>query len=138
MRLVSKLRLLQELASSSSQPLKADTQVLLVAMRLACQSLESRSTDEAAQASLYWKTKRALSFLEANGLLSIRLLQALLLVTYYEISNAIYPAAFMSVAACARVGQAIGIHDHTRAPQMFSVRSELVFSGSFSGSPLLA
>ncbi|KAL8365803.1 hypothetical protein RB595_004536 [Gaeumannomyces hyphopodioides] len=124
--IVSKLRLLQELAAASFQPLKVDTQVLLVAMRLACQSLESHDIDEAAQASLYWKTKRALSCLEASGLLSIRLLQALLLVTYYEISNAIYPAAFMSVAVCARVGQAIGIHDHTRAPQMLPVRTSLV------------
>ncbi|KAL8336106.1 hypothetical protein RB601_000098 [Gaeumannomyces tritici] len=124
--IVSKLKLLQDLAAASFQPPKADTQVLLVAIRLSCQSLEGYSTGEATQASLYWKTKRALSCLEANGILSIRLLQALLLVTYYEISNAIYPSAFMSVAMCARVGQAIGIHDHTRAPQMLPVRTSLV------------
>ncbi|KAJ6782300.1 hypothetical protein PWT90_00623 [Aphanocladium album] len=47
------------------------------------------------------------------------LLQSAILLAYYEISSAIYPAAFLTVGHCARLGQAMGIHGRRNAPQMF-------------------
>lgn len=49
----------------------------------------------------------------------MRVLQAAILLAWHEISNAIYPAAFLTVAHCARLGQAMGIHDRRNAPQLF-------------------
>ncbi|KAJ3476159.1 hypothetical protein NLG97_g9214 [Lecanicillium saksenae] len=48
-----------------------------------------------------------------------RILPFAILLGYHEISSAIYPAAFLTVGHCARLGQAMGIHDRRNAPQMF-------------------
>jgi len=58
---------------------------------------------------VYAASKRFLGLLEASGNVSLLHLQAMVLVTLYEFGHGIYPAAWMSVAACARYADMIGI-----------------------------
>lgn len=47
--------------------------------------------------------------METSGNLSLRILQAGILIALYETGHAIYPAAYLSVGACVRYGIALGI-----------------------------
>jgi hypothetical protein len=62
--------------------------------------------------------------MEDQGVISIRVLQAALLLSLYEVGHAIYPAAFLTVGKCARLGQALGIHDRRNVTQMFPTSSD--------------
>lgn len=95
--IVSKLRLYREL-SASQDGLDADTALLLITMQLHTQSLDSV---EPGDRELYSVAKACCSYLQGNNVLSIRLLQATLLIALYEISEALYPAAYRSVGHCA-------------------------------------
>ena len=55
--------------------------------------------------------------LEAQNNLTLRLIQSLLLITLYEVNNAIYPAAYLSVGHCARLAICMGLHDEALSPQ---------------------
>lgn len=88
-------------------------------MKLLTPGSPSPATSPNSAPQLYDKAKRCLQFLEGSGVMSIRLLQAFLLLALYETGNAIYPAAFLTVGHCARMGHALGIHDRKTAPQMF-------------------
>ncbi|KAK7219015.1 hypothetical protein V2G26_007018 [Clonostachys chloroleuca] len=112
--IVSKLRLYREL-SAPQNCRKPDTALLLITMQLHTRSLDS---SDPPSRDLYGLAKACCSHVERSNILSVRLLQATLLITLYEIANAIYPAAYLSVGHCARLGHAIGIHDFKRAPQM--------------------
>ncbi|KAK6515165.1 hypothetical protein TWF506_007510 [Arthrobotrys conoides] len=57
---------------------------------------------------------------EASNVITVRLLQAALLIALYEVSNAIFPAAYLTVGHCARLGHALGIHARKRAPQIIT------------------
>ena len=76
-----------------------------------------------ANAEPYRVAKACLAYVESSNLFTIRVVQAAVLITFYEISNAIYPAAHLSVGHCARLGQAMGIHDRKRAPQILHTPS---------------
>lgn len=52
---------------------------------------------------------------ENAGPLSILVLQAKVLMALYEMGHGIYPAAYMSVGACARYGYAMGIPNNQMA-----------------------
>jgi len=81
--------------------------LLLITMRLFCLSLVG---ELGAAMSLYVQVKRCYHHLETTGILSTRMLQTCLLITYFELANAIYPAAYMGIGACSRQGYALGIH----------------------------
>jgi len=68
--------------------------------------------------TLYSAAKRLYSETEASGPLSVHILQAGLLIAFYEMSQAIYPAAYLTVGACARYGLVLGI-------DKFSMSAEL-------------
>lgn len=69
---------------------------------------------------LYSSCKNFLSYVDQHNALSIRILQASLLVAFFEISNAIYPAAYMTVGHCARLGHAMGLHNQRLQQQMLT------------------
>jgi hypothetical protein len=58
---------------------------------------------------LYGIAKQFHFGVETAGLMSIHVLQAGVVIALYELSQAIYPAAHLSVSACARYGFALGI-----------------------------
>jgi hypothetical protein len=73
---------------------------------------------ESAHLPIYTAAKRFLALMEASGMTSLLVLQAYILIAIYEIGQAIYPAAWMSVGACVRYGLLLGIHGHESAAQL--------------------
>jgi len=93
-----------------------DTALLFLCMKLVC----SRPQDniESSQNQVYMSTKRFLSLVEATGTVSLLVLQAALLVVWYEYGQAIYPAAYMSAGWCKRYAVLLGINGHPAAYEM--------------------
>ncbi|KAH8703165.1 putative fungal-specific transcription factor [Talaromyces proteolyticus] len=60
--------------------------------------------------SLYKTIKHFYLELEGSSTLSILILQAGVLLAFYELGHAIYPAAYLSIGACARYAHALGIN----------------------------
>ncbi|PYI01439.1 putative fungal-specific transcription factor [Aspergillus sclerotiicarbonarius CBS 121057] len=58
---------------------------------------------------LYHATKHFYLEVEGSSVFSISVLQAGVLIALYELGHGIYPAAFLSVGACARYAHALGI-----------------------------
>ncbi|KAH6892535.1 hypothetical protein B0T10DRAFT_295217 [Thelonectria olida] len=114
--IVSKLRLYQELTASQDH-LNADLALLLIAMQL---HTKPPNREEPPNVGVYRAAKASCSFAEMSNVFSVRLLQATLLIALYEIEHAIYPAAYLTVGHCARLGLAMGLHDRKRAPQMLN------------------
>jgi hypothetical protein len=104
----------------TSDPPNADALLLLICMKLVIPRKEA----EIPADPLYYKAKSCFQLVESHGFISLQTLQAALLLSFYEIANAIYPAAFLTVGHCARLGHAIGIHDRKSAPQMFPLSSK--------------
>lgn len=82
--------------------------------------------DEAAidPQAQYCKAKQCLHLVEDQGIISLRVLQATLLLSLYEAGHAVFPAAFLSIGHCARIGHAIGIHNRRGVSQMFPSTSD--------------
>ena len=98
---------LDRLPSLFARP-QADFTALCLCMHLAQQS---PSRDEGSmQSTLYVQTKSVLSLLEATGCLSVSFIQCRILLTYYELGHGIYPAAYISIGACARAARGLGLN----------------------------
>ena len=106
-RSVSKHRLSRELAGGVQLSF-GDQYVLLLAMQILSRPLQDHETPIS---ELYLHLKRCLLHIETQNFLSLNLLQAELLVALYEIGHAIYPAAYISVGHCARLGHALSLQD---------------------------
>lgn len=82
------------------------------------------------RSSLYFKVKGFVGLLSTDCL-AIELIQAMLLVTFYEIGHGIYPAATVSVASCASAARAVVLQkkkfqEHgVRADQGIKTRAEV-------------
>ncbi|KAK3710452.1 hypothetical protein LTR37_010295 [Vermiconidia calcicola] len=111
--IISKIRLYQHLANPLHEP-GADVALLFLAMKLACSEIPDGMP---AQTQLYQDVKSFYNFVEAQNGFSVQIIQALLLIAFYEIGQCIYPAAYLSVGNSARVCYATGLHDR-QAPQM--------------------
>lgn len=61
------------------------------------------------QTQLYRDMKHLLTDIEGSATFSILVLQARVLLALYEIGHGIYPAAFLTIGACARYAHALGI-----------------------------
>lgn len=73
---------------------------------------------ESYHTSLYTSAKRFLSLMEVSGQVSIFILQAAILITWYEYGHAIYPAAWMSAGWCVRYGNLLGINGHSETLEL--------------------
>jgi Fungal specific transcription factor domain len=90
------------------QELRADVALLCLCMRL---SMWSQMSDETnPQNDVYLAAKRYVMELEALGVLTLALMQSCLLLSIYEIGHGIYPAAYMTVGACASYGFALALN----------------------------
>lgn len=63
---------------------------------------------------LYAQVKRCYSFVESQGIITSRVLQAALLIAYWEVASGIYPAAYLSASLCARLGARSGDSSPTK------------------------
>ena len=75
-------------------------QLLLLCMRLCCDDHEGN----ARLSKLYILVKSISSAAESAGLVSLRLVQSLVLISLYELCNAIHPAAYLTIGRAARLG----------------------------------
>lgn len=88
-------------------PCQRQTALLALCMKLFC--LEAVDNEGAERTSLYQLTKRFYSEVESTEGLSVQVLQAAVCIAVFEIGDAIYPAAYLTVGACARYGIAMGL-----------------------------
>lgn len=85
----------------------SDLALLFLAMKLV--SKEPVNGVASADCVVYMACKRFLALLESSGTISILYLQAMMLVAIYEYGHSIYPAAWMTVAACSRYADILGL-----------------------------
>ena len=118
MPILSKKKIYHELASDQSG-YPSDFIILLYCMKLLMWwPLEhDRHVNIDGRTAAYSTATRLLHEAEAAGILKLQLLQARLLVCLYELGHGIYPAAYLSVGACARYGMALGVDRTNEVPQ---------------------
>ncbi|BCR89577.1 fungal specific transcription factor domain-containing protein [Aspergillus chevalieri] len=112
MPIVSKIRL-NRLVQRTEGPCKADIALLLLCMKLVQEVTHEQQTEPS---ELYVIAKQFSSELELKGILTLRMVQAGLLLSVYELGHGIFPAAFTTISYCARQGVALGLHNKS-APQ---------------------
>lgn len=95
------------IALNPLSPRRTEGVLMCLCMKLYCTSPPLYEDDR--KRTLYKITKEFYAEVEATGIMSICLLQSALLIAVYEIGNAIYPAAYMTVGSCARYGVALGL-----------------------------
>jgi hypothetical protein len=115
MPIISKKRMTQNMINPLWEA-GPDLALLFLCMKL----IISRPQDgiESSHSPAYMSARRFIALMEANGMASLIVLQAILLVTLYEYGQAIYPAAWMSAGTCVRYGNLLGINGHKEAAQL--------------------
>ncbi|MCJ1265250.1 hypothetical protein MMC22_005125 [Lobaria immixta] len=108
MPIVSKYRFYNHLMNPLLEH-RSDLTILLFCMRLISWSAVEHADGDKPRTRAYLAAKRLLVDAESAGILTLQILQAILLVTIYEIGHGIYPAAYITIGTCARYGTALGI-----------------------------
>ncbi|CAG8973103.1 hypothetical protein HYALB_00007580 [Hymenoscyphus albidus] len=113
----------------SKTKLYTDTTLLLLVLQ-ALSNLVSREAQD-----YYQKAKLLSADLESRNVNSLRCFQAGLLIALYEIGQAIYSAAYITIGHCARVGHAMRLHEEESKYKIrggFYVESKIRALGSVS------
>ncbi|KAL4786811.1 hypothetical protein BJX76DRAFT_354812 [Aspergillus varians] len=106
MPIVSRKRHLAAVLNPLS-PCRRPAALLALCMKLCCLPVLN---DEAAERnSLYRLVKQFYCEVESTEDLCLQVLQAAVFIAVFEIGDAIYPAAYLTVGACARYGIAMGL-----------------------------
>jgi hypothetical protein len=105
MAIVSKRRFYMHLLHPMSRR-QTELSLLAICMKLYC-TVPPVAND--GRTDLYRIAKQFHFEVETAGLMSLYVLQAGVIISLYELSQAIYPAAHLTVTACARCGVALGI-----------------------------
>lgn len=111
---VSKIRA-QQWLTNCGESLSLDTKLLTKCMQLFQQPTHSSPVPATR---LYASCKALYAYVEGQNVYSVHLLQALVLIAVYEVAHAMYPAAYITVGHCARVGISMGLHDQQSCTQM--------------------
>lgn len=85
-------------------------EVVLLFLAITLTTTVPSTGDDDTRTSRYRNTKHFYLEVENSGSLSILTLQAGILIALYELGHGIYPAAYLSIGACARYAYAIGIN----------------------------
>lgn len=103
---ISKNRFLETtLSLVDSDP---DAALLLFCMKLlVSQPLADGEAPETAK--LYCIARESVRDLDVHGTVTLTALQALLILCLYEIGHGIYPAAYLTIRACAQFGTQLGL-----------------------------
>ncbi|PSN70483.1 hypothetical protein BS50DRAFT_662738 [Corynespora cassiicola Philippines] len=123
MSLVPKKRFYDVYLRSAFQS-RADLVLLFLALKLVTTPPPTNPHD--AKTQLYNDTKHFYLEVEGSMIFSISVLQAGIVITLYELGHGIYPAAYMSVGAYARVWWAVVILD-----RFFFAATEPLINDSF-------
>ncbi|KAL0768208.1 hypothetical protein CaCOL14_009183 [Colletotrichum acutatum] len=104
--IVSKKRMNMGAALSQSGP---DLAMLFLAMKLAATSPTDVLAGGSQHMAIYRAAKRFMSLLEHSGATSVMVLQSMTLIAFFEYAHALYPAAWITVAACVRYADFLGL-----------------------------
>jgi hypothetical protein len=107
MPFVSKKRFYDLYLQSSFQS-RPDVVLLLLSLKLI--TTLPPTSPRNPRTPLYHAAKHFYLEVEGSSIFSITVLQAGVLLALYELGHAIYPAAFLSIGACARYAHALGIN----------------------------
>lgn len=99
---------------------KVDVLLLLTSMKL----LLWQPGTEPFPREMYLRARKSLQAAEDTGLICVRLLQARVVLLIFEYGHALFPAAYFSVATCARLGAALGVNKTLRTKELFSTPLE--------------
>jgi hypothetical protein len=110
--ILSKKRVFERLPTVFDEP-NADYMTLCLCMRLVQE--QPLGIVESMQSSLYVTIKGIMSLLAATGAHSLDMVQCWVLMTFYELGHAIFPACSMSLAACVKLARGIGIQQRDRS-----------------------
>ncbi|KAM0260268.1 hypothetical protein ACHAQJ_002832 [Trichoderma viride] len=108
MPIISKKGFFAHLLNPLSQR-RGELSLLIICMQLYCAPDLNPETGALDVSAMYHNAKRLHFEMEVAGVLSLRVLQAGILIALYEVGQAIYPAAYLTVGSCARYGVAIGV-----------------------------
>lgn len=108
MPIISKKGFFAHLLNPLSQR-RSELGLLIICMQLYCEADLNPGAGTLDAHNLYHNAKRLHFEMEASGVLSLRVLQAGILIALYELGQAIYPAAYLTVGSCARYATAIGV-----------------------------
>lgn len=99
---------LQAQLSNEPSQLNSSEILLLACIKILCQPIEDDTRGHSSPHYLAIKT----SFVgaEVNGVLTVRLLQALVVLLIYEFCHGIYPSAYITLGTCTRYLDALGIN----------------------------
>jgi len=107
--IISKQRFYSNLMNPLAQP-RADVALLVLCMRLVTLSYLTKDV-RMASVPEYFTAKKFYAAVEEAGACSTQVLQAGILIAFYEFGHAIYPAAYLSIGACARYGISYGMDE---------------------------
>jgi hypothetical protein len=113
MPFISKIKLERAIQEHTGS-LKADTALLLLCMKLVQLGPEGQDRHSL---EMYTAAKKFSKNLEFEEVLTLRAIQAGILLLIYELGHGVFPAAFMTISHCARQGVALGLHNKN-APQL--------------------
>ncbi len=88
---------------------RTELSLLTLCMRLSCPEIGGRTEDGRELDAIYRIAKRFHFEVESTGLMTLSVLQSAILIAIHEIGQAVYPAAFLTIGACARYGAALGL-----------------------------
>jgi hypothetical protein len=88
---------------------RPDSRLLICAMGLLIWSPMHLGIKLSPRTNVYLEIKRSLLDAENLGLFTLPLLQCMVLTSVYEIGHAIYPAGYMSIGHCVKMGLALGL-----------------------------
>lgn len=111
MPIISKSSLYEHISAPSGQ-LRSDYALLVLAMDLICWVPENDDPKTPA----YLAAKSFYLDLEIQGVVSLQVLQAEILIALFEFGHAIFPSAAISIEACVRYGCALGINWDAKFP----------------------
>ncbi|WXC40252.1 hypothetical protein QX201_000091 [Fusarium graminearum] len=112
--MLSRKRLLDD-GIESSEKTDVCHFVLLLCMKLCIE----KPNDVPSKSISYIAAKSLCAAAEQAGYLSLRLVQSLVLLTFYEICHGIQPAAFMMISKSARMGSLIGLYATQYSSNLF-------------------
>lgn len=106
MSIISKKRFYDHLLNPLISP-RADFALLFLCMKL--MNWMPADEDSSPRTPLYLAAKQYFMEVETAGILTLQAMQAGILIGLYELGHAIYPAASLSISACARYGLSLGL-----------------------------
>ncbi|KAI1414144.1 hypothetical protein F5Y13DRAFT_22598 [Hypoxylon sp. FL1857] len=114
--ILSKKRVRYHMAQNGSIPDSA-AHLLFLCMKLVSEPPQQEVSARADKT--YMRVLETLLKVENSRLPCLQLLQSVILISVYEISHAIYPAAYLRVGHASRLCIMMGFHDRKHATQLF-------------------